>query len=784
MTVVRAGRPLGDLRVLELPGGVATRYCGKLFASFGAIVAARGGGDDRVIGGGDAAGVAYGRWLDAGKVAADGSPFATGGPDVIIAGQDAVAVAAGAQLASDDPSGPLLVTIRWFSPEGPYASWPATDETILAITGLAYSFGERGGRPTLAQGHCPQLLAGLNAFNAALGGLLGGTAARPRRIDVDVLESTMCLNETAAIAAAENPRARSFRLGVNRFAPTYPCSTYRAADGWVGVTCLTPSQWMALCTLIGRDDLAFDERFSTSVKRLVLADEVDEALVPAFAARTTDEWVSVGDRHRIPIVPVLEPAAVPHHRHWRERGSFVPFDAGPPAHAAAQPSTEETPLVEAPQFPFTMTFDGDAPAPFVCTGAAGPLTGLRVVDFTMGWAGPLATRYLADLGADVVKIESASHPDWWRGWEAEQTGEPPPIEIRSNFNALNRNKRGVSLELGTPEGLAAARALIAGADVVIDNFAAGVLDRLGLGADVQHALRPGVVSVSVPAFGSVGALAGLRAYGSTVEQASGLPFVNGEDSWPPSIQHVAFGDPVAGLYAVAAVLSALAGRERLGGSTLEVCQVECLFQLGADAVLAAQLAGGHLPRTGNRRLRASPCCVVPAAGDDQWLAVVVGDDAAWKGLCVVLGESGWAADPGLRTPAGRNQAADRIEAAVARWASDLSAGDAAARLSVAGVPAAPVQPSHALTEDPQLSAAGYWQTMERRYVGRHLQGGASFRLDGVRPVGRLPAPVLGEHTDEVLSALDSAVLAKTPPQRQFQATKSPTSSASKKEGVS
>src|SRR5262249_30200233 len=148
--------------------------------------------------------------------------------------------------------------------------------------------------------------------------------------------------------------------------------------------------------------------------------------------------------------------------------------------------------VRAPTLPFRMAFDGVA-RPWAGQGAA-PLAGLKVVDFSMGWAGPLCTRTLGDLGADVVKIESAQHPDWWRGWDA--SADATFMETRHHFIDVNRNKRGIALDLTTTDGLAQAKALVAGADVVVENFAAGVMAKLGLGQDVQRALRPGVISVS------------------------------------------------------------------------------------------------------------------------------------------------------------------------------------------------------------------------------------------------------------------------------------------------
>ena len=384
---------------------------------------------------------------------------------------------------------------------------------------------------------------------------------------------------------------------------------------------------------------------------------------------------------------------------------------------------------------------------------ARPLAGIRVLDLTRLLPGAYCTLLLADLGADVIKVESRTHPDWWRGWEPDEGGDPPLIELKHNFFCVNRNKRGVALDLASPDGLAAAKALVAQADVVLENYAAGVMDKLGLGQAEQRRIRPGLISVSMPAFGNGGPLSGIRAYGSTVEQASGLPYMNGEADWAPCLQHVAYGDPLAGLFAAAAILAALHGRRRLGGAEIDLAQTACLFQFGADAIIAEQITGEPVPRRGARRARMAPVCVVPCNGEEAWLAVAVDGEAAWLGLCRALGRADWAADPTLATPAGRAARADDIEGEIMAWSIVRDARAAAAELQGFGAPAAPVQPMSSLTHDPQLLAGGFWDEMERRYVGRHFMAAAPFAYDGRRPALRLPAPTLGEHTDEVIGRM-------------------------------
>lgn len=722
-------RLLDGLTVVEASRGVAVRYCGRLFAQLGARVVRAPGGDDSAIGYGGEAGEAYGRWLDAGKLATTPA----GDVDLVIAGQDAAGIAAGETAAAGLPGAPSLLAIRWFHPGGPYAGWRGTDELVQALAGVAYPFGPREGPPMLAQGHGPQVAAGITGFNAAMGALIA--SPRPRRIETDIFEAYMCLTETGAVSAFMEGGA-SVRLGVNRFVPTYPASSYRTADGWVGVTVLTPAQWRGFCGIIGKPELAGDPRFATAVMRLLEGDVIDALCAPPFVERTTAEWVTLGEAARAPITPMANLAELPQAAHWRARGAFGPFDAT---------------AAVAPTMPYRMTFDGPPVARFQGGTQDAPLRGLKVVDFTMGWAGPLAARTLADLGANVIKVESDAHPDWWRGWEADQSGDPPPRETRFNFIAVNRNKRGVVLDLTAPEGLAQARALIAGADIVVENFAAGILEKLGLGPAARRALNPNLIAISMPAFGNDGPLSGIRAYGSTVEQACGLPFANGHAHWPPCLQHVAYGDPLAGLFGASAALAALRGRHLAGGAEIDLAQVACLFQFGADALVAQQLRDDPLPRTGARRPRAAPVMVSATLAPDEWLTVAVDGPAAWRGLCAVLARPEWADDPALADPAGRNLAAEMIEAAITAWAAERVAVDAAEALQAAGVPAAPVNRIDALGYDPHLADSGFWVTMERRFVGAHIVPATPFAFDGVRPPLILPAPTLGEHTVEVLA---------------------------------
>jgi crotonobetainyl-CoA:carnitine CoA-transferase CaiB-like acyl-CoA transferase len=733
-------QPLSGLGVVETGGGIATRYCGRLFAALGARVVQVDAVPIPAVEARGAAGRTFMAWLDADKEAADDLGAALSalnggeGRPLVIAGQtpDAVERVDQALAAHGGPA--LRLGLTWFGDKGPYAGWRGHDAVIHALSGVAFGFGLPEGPPILPQGHAPQMLAGVVGLSGALAALMAGEQP-PARVDVNVLETALCFMEMGAIAAAYMPELRSARNGINRYSPTFPSSIYATADGHVGLTALTPPQWTALCALMTEPDWAEAFRFFTSLDRLECADEIDAVLAPRFAEKPTAYWVEAGDRLRIPITPAERPKDLPGMPHWAVRGAFAPV-AGT--------------RVQAPILPFRFAFDAVI-SPRPAGGARGPLTGVRVADFSMGWAGPLAARYLADLGADVLKIESTVKPDWWRGWEVVEAQDPPLHELPRNFMAVNREKRGLDLDLASPPGKTAAEAIIRRADLVIENQGPGVMDRLGLGQADQRRLRPGIVSVAMPPFGHGGPLSGVRAYGSTVEQASGMPFVNGHSDWPPSMQHVAFGDPAVGLYGAAAALVGLYGRGGCGGVEIDLCQVECLFQLGADAIIADQIE--TLVRAGSRRPGEAPVCVVPARGEEDWLAVAVETGAAWRGLCAAL------ADPGLSPhwslAERKNREAD-IVAAIADWAADKPAAEAAAALQASGVAGAPVLPAHGLWRNEQLVACGYWAVQHRAYVGEHLTPRPPFRFDGERPPVSRPAPTLGQHTAEVLAELGGA----------------------------
>lgn len=699
-------RPLADLVVVEHGDGVGVRYAGRLLGQFGARVLRPAGPGPTDIGYCGEAGAAYAAWLDEGKETGEWAH-----PDIVIVDQDTAAT----------PNAPFVASLRWFPGTGPYAGWSGSDAVIQALAGHAHPFGPAEGPPAIAQGDTPQIVAAVTLCLVVMAGLIGRRAGSgPARVETSAFEAMMCLSEIVPMVHAGTGVVPG-RRGINRFFPTFPGTCWQAADGWVGITTLTPAQWRGLCELCGLPEMGVDPKYATSQSRTERAEEIDAAIAPLIRQRPVDHWVRQGQARRVPFVAAPRPAQLLDDPHWQARGSF--------------PELARTRL-RAPRLPYRITPGAAATRqPALTPDARKPLKGLRVLDFSMGWSGPLATRHLGGLGAEIVKVESRAHPDWWRGWDGLGEGDPPPAELRRDWAGMNVNKRDVLLDLTQPAGQAAARRLVASSDVMIENFATGVIDKLGFAHDRAQEMAPGIVTVSMALFGAQGPHAGYRGYGSTTEQASGLGFINGAAEWPPVQSHVGLGDPIAGLYSAFAALVGIWAQPAQGGVYFDLSQIEALFQLSASAIIAEQVTGRPVPRDAACRPGSRLTRVVAAAGDDEWLLVDCLTEAHLETLSDKLGSPG------------------DVEQALGNWAATRDSAGAAAELQAAGIPAGQVTAPHQLVGDPQLAATGFWQWSERRYTGRHLLANAPYRLDGQRPAIDRVAPVMGQDDDELLPPL-------------------------------
>ncbi|MCY3933305.1 MAG: CoA transferase [Acidobacteria bacterium] len=804
---------LAGIHVVDLAGTVATAYCAKLFSDLGATVTnLEPPGEGHPIrrlhpihpqaSAPEASALAT--WLSVGKRSVASGPEDSDARD-LLTGADLI--------LHDDPAverqlldGQIRLSISWFGASGPYAGRTATDPVISTHTGAARAIGPAEGPPILATGHTAQVVAGTLAYVGAVGHLLARETGRldtPFHLDVSIFEAAMCITEPGPPGTLATGEIRP-RIGINRFWPTYPVGVYPCRDGWLGVTTVTPSQWRSLCSLLELPELGADPRYQVSINRLGDADRIDAALRPRLLARTAREWVEAGQAARVPLALAPTPAELFDLEQFRDRGAWVEAEhpdqgrflaAGTPfrlhrtpaatggraarlgqhgtrsERLTLRPSKKRAPMwrVPAPHAAQAVRPLADARMPRSLGGSSQSrrapqarrptlLGDIRIVDLTMGWAGPLATRQLADLGAEVIKVESCQYFDWWRGWESTPESIAQKLYEQSTaFNTTGRNKLGITLDLTNRRGVDLLLRLVAKSDAVIENYTASVLPKLGLDYERLCQANPELVMVSMPPFGRSGPWMNHRAYGSTVEQASGLPHLNGRAGDPPTMQHVALGDPVAGINAAAALLTALRHLRRTGeGQYIDLSHVQSMFPLAAHGLIEQAVRGAPPERSGGRHPLFAPWGVYPCIGAEPWITVTVETGDQWRGLCDVLGMD--AEDPRFADATNRKQREDDLDRTLAARTTLHDGLSLERRLTSAGVPAAVLRNTLDVLYDPHLDARGYWQWRERAHVGSQPNPSAPFRPvtdDGEsRPYAvEWPAPTLGQHNREVLTRL-------------------------------
>ncbi len=380
---------------------------------------------------------------------------------------------------------------------------------------------------------------------------------------------------------------------------------------------------------------------------------------------------------------------------------------------------------------------------------------IRALDLSMGWAGPLVGELLAEMGAEVIKVEDTRHFDWWRGSLAMAPPEMQPIERASVFNTVNRGKLGLTLDLSDPRGVALLKRMVANADVLVENFSPGVMRRLGLEYQTLAAINPRLVMLSMPAFGSEGPDADSRAYGMTVEAMAGITSLSGyPEGGQPYMLSNALGDPVGGLNGTLAVMAALFDRERTGhGQLVELAQVEGLIPFAAASLVESQLTGRQPQPLGNRNREYSPHGIYRCVGDNSWIALGIDRDERWPAFLRVLGLEHLGRDPRFADMVSRKRNEDALDAEISGATTRFDAADLGAKLQAAGIAAGLVASAPDVLGDAQLASREFFVAIDRAVVGTYLYPGAGMRMAMTPLRPNRPAPLLGEHNRRVLGEI-------------------------------
>lgn len=760
------GGALEGIRVVELGELVSAPYCARLFADFGAdVVKVEPPGGERARRWGpfpgdrpdpERSGLFLSLNTNKRGVTADlDTPGGRDtfhrlveGADVLIENQPAARVD---DLGLDYDAlsalnpGLVMISISPYGRTGPYRDWVGHDLNAFHLSAAGHRYCGRPGEAPLQHGTFSADYYG--AVTAAAWGLAAVTGrdrvGGGQHVDVscsEAIAATFVGGQNIGGFAQDGVFDRRTGVGMGLSGATIvPC-----ADGFVWMIVLETGQWRGLVKAMGDPEWAQLEIFDDMLERGRNKDVIYPLIQEWTMQHGKFEIMEVCQAHGAPVTAVFDVAEAAEQPHLRERGYIVEVDdpgRGPMRHLGAPfrlPASPGGPRHPAPRLadPGGAATVADAwggprdpaasrspvaPSPGTGTGTEGgtgggtgggrrPLEGIRVANFGWVWAGPVVGQTLAFCGAEVYKVESRARIDMTRTL-------PPFAEgVRGSDRSLSHHagwagNGSVTVNLKTAEGRELAKELIARCDVVVENFAPGVMERLGLGYDELRAVRPDLVMFSMPAAGLTGPLRDIRTYGLSLASLTGLDSVTGYAGGPPVPMENAFTDPYNGIFGAFAILVALHHRDRTGeGQHIDYSQQEAVMQMLGPAFTDLEMNGRVAGTMGNRHPlgMAAPHGVFPSAGDDRWISIAVTDDDEWEALAGLAAADGasWATAPDLATLAGRLADLDALHERIGTWTAGHDHRELAGRLQAVGVAAAPVLSVGDLLDDPQYRARG------------------------------------------------------------------------------
>jgi len=388
-------------------------------------------------------------------------------------------------------------------------------------------------------------------------------------------------------------------------------------------------------------------------------------------------------------------------------------------------------------------------------GPARPVTkyaldGLKVLDFSWVFTGPIVTKFLGDHGAEVIKIESAVRADGSR-MITPFKGGTAGLNRSGVFANYNSSKYSMNLNLQEPRGVEIAKRLAARADIVIETFGPGVLTGLGLGYDDLKKVNPDIIMASMSMFGQYGPYSQQPTFGQLLQAANGFVHLLGWPDRPPSLPASPYSDYIAPWYVLIALMSALDYRRRTGrGQYIDLSMYETGIHLAATEIMDYAVNGRDMNRMGNRHPAASPHGIYPCKGYERWCAIAVFNDGEWTALRRVMDNPGWAKSPVFNSMQSRMENAVELDVLMGKWTAGISAEELVINLQTAGIAAGVVQTGEDLVEhDPQLKYRQHFLEMEHAEMGLHLTEMPSFRLSRTPAEPQRPFPSFGEHTEYI-----------------------------------
>ena len=670
---------------------------------------------------------------------------------------------------------PTLITlsITPFGTEGPYSEYAAAELTVANASGWASVCPSTHTDPTLPPlkvfGHQCALMSGIAGAMAALAVALAHSKDNVGEF-IDVAQQ----DYVASVMEASIP-VYSYREEVTQrtgLRSLIPWRTFQAQDAPIFIVCIEQDQWERLVEFMGNPEWAQLDIFADQASRAENQDMVHSMVQEFVGEWQADELYHAAQKRRICAAPVLTTAQMAQSSHLRSRGFF---------------SSVEQPGVGAIEYPRSAILGNDGRAPIgrpapklgehtaaVLTDgdvlsaetsrrstaqpekpSTKPLAGIRVIDLTWVWAGTFCSLQLAHLGAEVIRLESSNRPDLYRRLPIFPVDMNLPegeegLNSSGMFNQWNQGKRSVAVDLGKPKGIELVKAFVAEADIVVQNFGTGVLERLGLGYDELVKAKPDIILASVSGYGQSGPLKNYMGYGPAMPPLTGLSAATGYVDGGPEEFGLSMPDPTAGLTAALAVVQALHNRQRTGkGDHLDISMWEATGALSIEAWMDHVLNDHQPERIGNRDLHMAPHGVFACAGDDNWISIACQNETSWQALAKCI-DPELADDKRFTTLELRKQNEVALEALISEWTGTQDRWEITRLLQQYEIAAMPMFTTADLVNDPHLNQRKFIERLEHPEVGVRAHTGIPWRFRN-RPNGvERPAPCLGADTRELL----------------------------------
>ena len=666
-----------------------------------------------------------------------------------------------------------VVSLTPYGADGPLADLPPSDLATWALCGMAWTtpgppdttYDLPSEPPLMPTGaSVPSLMAGAVSVVGTLATLYaegqGGNGAGPAvtgaRIELSELEAVTALNYHPVTQREylEYVLDRGPNILARQPNCYIPCQ-----DGYVVIVAMSARHWEQFAEVMGSPEWAYTEDYDDGTKRAMNWDAVGVLMTNWTMEHTGKEITEALQARNIPAFWATSIEEVMTHEHVKERryirhiqtqdGQEIPF-TGAPFILTGYPRNEDGKPEADSSVPAPTSVNG-ATAPRASSTPALPLQGLRVVDFGQYIAIPYCAKWLAALGADVIQVESRENPADFRN-SPPFAAQIPGMNRAGAYNTLSMGKRAIPINLRTEEGREIARRLCATADIVLENFSTGLMERWGLGYKDIEPLNPRVIYTSVAAFGRSGPLKDYSGLHSIINAFCGLADVTGYTGGHRRLLGSYFPDVVSATYATMATLTALHDRKRTGmGHHVDVAMTEALSTLITEPIVARATGSYEPVRDGSHHPLHAPHNIYATSGDDQWIAIAARTDAEWAGLRSVI--DALANDDRFATSESRKQNEAVLDEIIAAWAAPRDKYELADRLAAAGVSAAPILDPLEVVEHPHQQARNFFATIDHPEAGPRRTAKVPWQVNGEYAGELRRAPMLNEHTDAILTEI-------------------------------